>query len=298
VAPRIVTRTLLTIGFVAASVAYGSWTAERTMFDPAATRGATTALLSTATVHDLLAREIRTALQPGLRPDVNRAKLNAAINAAVSDPRFIGAFEDAIVKVDTAVVSGGDGRVTLDTDAVTTSVNDAVARTYPKLAPQVKKTKVLSVPIGAADVPHLGNTKRTVREVGDLALVIAILLIGGAVALAPERATFRRAGKRLAFLAVAPVAVFAVGPRVLAASHNGALSVSAAILQAYGHRVLFSAVLLGAVGVTIWIAAIAIPKRRGCPDGPVPRPRPAHVRRTARRVPAGEPDRLPEKLYL
>ncbi|HTD48975.1 MAG TPA: hypothetical protein VK771_00160 [Acidimicrobiia bacterium] len=297
-APKIVTRTLLTIGFLAASVAYGSWTAQRTIFDPGATRGATTALLSTPTVHDLLAREIRAALQPRLGPHVNRAKLNAAINTAVSDPRFIGAFEDAIVKVDTAVVSGGDGRVTLDTNAVTTAVNDAVTRTYPKIAPQVKHTKVLSVPIGSADLPHLGNAKRTVREVGDLALAIAILLIGGAVALAPEPATFRRTGRRVAFLAVTPVVVFAVGPRLLAASHNGALSVSAAILDAYGHRVLFSAALLGAAGVIIWILAVAIPKRRRRPDGPVPSPRPVRARPSAPRVPAAEPGGLPDKLYL
>src|SRR5579863_9225014 len=112
---------LMTIGFLAASVAYSSWTAERTIFDPQATRGATSALLSTATVHDLLAREIRTALQPGLGPDVNPAQLTAAINTAVADPKFIGAFENAIVDVNEAVVSDGPGRVTLDTNAVTTS---------------------------------------------------------------------------------------------------------------------------------------------------------------------------------
>lgn len=288
----------MTIGFLAASVAYSSWTAERTIFDPAATRGATNALLSTAAVHDLLAREIRTALQPGLGPDVNRAKLDSAINTAVADPRFIGAFEDAIVNVDAAVVSGGPGPVTLDTNAVTTSVHDAVARMYPKIAPQVKKTKVLSVPIGAADLPRLGSAKRTVREAGAFALAIAISLIGGAVALAPERATFRRAGRRVAFLAVAPVLVFVVGPRLLASSHNRALSVSAAILEAYGHRVLFSALLLAAVGVVTWAAAIAIPKPRVLPDAVVAAPRPVYVRQSAPRVPAGEPGGRPETLYL
>ena len=69
VAPKIVARVLLTLGFLAASVAYSSWTAERTILDPAATRGATHALLATPAVHDMLAREIRTALEAEPRPE-------------------------------------------------------------------------------------------------------------------------------------------------------------------------------------------------------------------------------------
>ena len=134
---------LLTIGFLAASVAYSSWIAERTIFDPAATRGATNALLTTPTVHDMLAREIRTALKSSLGPKVDNAKLTTAIDRAVDDPKFVGAFENAIVSVNQAALSGGQGRVTLDTGAVTASVNKAVARYYPAIAPQVKKSKAV-----------------------------------------------------------------------------------------------------------------------------------------------------------
>ncbi len=288
----------MTIGFLAASMAYSSWTAERTIFDPAATRGATTSLLSTPTVHDLLAREIRAALQPSLGPEANNAKLTAAINTAVADPRFIGAFEDAIVSINQAVLSDGHGRVTLDPDAVTGSVDGAVARVDPKIALQVRKTKQVSVPIGSADLPHLANVGRGVRQAGDIALAIAILLIGGALMLAPERKTFRRAGRRVACLAIPPVVVFAVGPRLLASSHNRALSVSAAILQAYGHRVLFSAAILAIVGLSTWIIAVAIPKRPARAEQAAPTLGPVYVRQTAPRVPAGEPGGLPEKLYL
>lgn len=289
---------LLTIGFLAASMAYSSWTAERTIFDPAATRGATTSLLSTPTVHDLLAREIRSALQPSLGPDVDNAKLTAAINTAVADPRFVGAFEDAIVNINQAVLSDGHGRVTLDPEAVTGSVDAAVARVDPKIALQVRKTKQVSVPIGGAALPHLGNVGRTVREAGDLALAVAIMLIGGALVLAPERKTFRRAGRRVACLAIPPVVVFGVGPRLLASSHNSALSVSAAILGAYGHRVLFSAAILAVVGISTWIIAIAMPRRQARVEVAAPTLGPVYVRQTAPRVPAGEPGGLPEKLYL
>ena len=287
----------MTIGFLLASVAYSSWTAERTIFDPAATRGATHALLSTPTVHDMLAREIRTALRSNLGPKVDNAKLTKAIDRAVEDPKFVGAFEDAIANVNEAILSDGHGRVTLDPSAVTNSINDAVARVYPQIAPQVRKTKVVSVPIGNASLPHLGHAEQNVRTVGDVSLALAILLIGGALALSPDRKTFRRAGRRVAFLAIGPVLVFAVAPRLLQSSHTSALAVTAAILRAYGHRVLFSAVILAVVGTGAWIVAVTVPKRRAAREPePAPMLRPVYVRQTPPRAQVGEP--LPEKLYL
>ena len=296
---RTVARVLMTIGFLAASVAYSSWMAERTIFDPAATRGATHALLATPTVHDLLAREIRTALRTNLGPGVDDAKLTKAIDRAVKDPKFVGAFEDAIANVNEAILSNGHGRVTLDPSAVTNSINEAVAREYPKIAPQVRKAKVVSVPIGNASLPHLGNAKQKAREIGNIALALAILLIGGALALSPDRKTFRRAGRRVAFLAIGPVLIFAVAPRLLGSSHTGALAVTAAVLRAYSHRVLFSAVVLAAVGIGTWIVAVFMPKLRAVAEpepAPAPRLQPVYVRQTAARASAGEA--LPEKLYL
>jgi hypothetical protein len=289
----------MTLGFIAASVAYSSWTAERTIFDPAATRGATNALLSTPTVHDMLAREIRTALRSSLGPTVDNAKLTKAINRAVVDPKFVGAFEDAIGNINQAILSGGHGRVTIDPNAVTSSLDAAVARDYPQIAPQVRRTKVVSVPIGSTSLPHLGNAERNVRRAGDIALALAILLIGGALALSPHRKTFRRAGRRVAFMAIGPVLVFAVAPRLLQSSSTGALAVTAAVLHAYAHRVLFSAAILAVVGTATWIIAVALPKRRDDSDQePIaaPRLRPVYVRQSAPRAPVVDP--MPEKLYL
>src|SRR3954451_23753077 len=102
---KVIARVLLTLGFLAASIGYSSWTAERTFFDPAATQGSTHALLATPAVQTMLTRELHTALAPVLaqvkatslpkRPvgkkqraantraanDATR-KLNAAIDAA------------------------------------------------------------------------------------------------------------------------------------------------------------------------------------------------------------------------
>ena len=79
------------------------------------------------------------------------------------------------------------------------------------------------MPIGNTSLPHLGNAKKKVREIGNIALAIAILMIGGALALSPDRKTFRRAGRRIAFLAIGPVLIFAVAPKLLQSSHAAAL---------------------------------------------------------------------------
>ena len=156
---------LLTLGFLAASIAYSSWTAQRTVLDPSATRGATHALLATPAVNEMLARELRTALAPALghTKAKDAAKLNAAITAAVRDPKFIAAFEDAIMQLHERLLSGGTGQVTLDPNAVTDALNRAIARVDPKAAPKAKRSQTVSVPLGATDLPHIGDIRHDAR---------------------------------------------------------------------------------------------------------------------------------------
>ena len=81
---KIIARVMLTIGFLAASISYSAWTAQRTILDPTATRGASHALLETPAVQTMLAREIRSALQPALGKGAQTPKFTAAIDAAVA----------------------------------------------------------------------------------------------------------------------------------------------------------------------------------------------------------------------
>lgn len=311
---KIIARVLLTLGFLAASVGYSSWTAQRTFFDPAATQGATHALLATPAVKSMLTREIRTALQPalaqaqGVAPkgagararaaSAAEVKLNAAIDAAVSDRQFISAFEHAITSLHEGVLSGDASQVTLDSRAVTDALNKAIARIDPKIAPKTKKLRPVSVPIGGSELPHIGDIRHNVTVVGNSAIAIAMLLIGGALLLAHDRKMFGRAGRRVAFLALPPALVFVVAPRLLESSHNSAMSVSATILRAYGHRVLFSAAILAVVGISTWLIAMAIPRRRRPEPDPPPPPGEYVASRPEPRIPSSEPVGMPETVYL
>jgi hypothetical protein len=317
---KIIARVLLTLGFLAASIGYSAWTAERTFFDPAATQGATHALLATPAVQKMLTRELHTALAPALAKikaapvpphpvgrkqraasaraanDATR-KLNAAIDAAVRDPKFVGAFEDAIMSVHEGVLSGDAGQVTLDAQAVTAALNRAIARIDPKLAPKTKHLKPASVPIGGARLPHIGAVRNNARVIGDSAIAIAVVLVGGALLLVHDRKTFRRVGRRVALLAVPPILVFLVIPRVLASRHSSAMSVSASLLDAYGRRVLFSAAILAVVGASTWLIALALPRRWSEPDAP-PEPEAPNPTLPDPRFPSHEPVKQPETAYL
>lgn len=283
---KIGARVLLAVGFLAASVSYSSWIAHRTVLDPSATRGATHALITAPAVRRSLARELHDTLAPQLGRAASDPKLRTAINAAVADPRFVRAFDDAIANIHAAILSDRSGRVTLDTRAVTGALRTAIARHDPAVARQVRSLGTVSVPLGPTNVPHLGGAARSVGRVGAAALVLALLLIGGALLLVHDHEIIGRVGRRIAVLALGPAVVFSVAPRLLDAAHGEAATVAAAVLRAYGHRVLLSAAVLAVVGVGTWIGAHVIPavrRRRQPSEPPIARPRAAP---------------LPEKLYL
>jgi hypothetical protein len=298
--PKVIARVLLVVGFLAASVGYSSWTATRTVLDPSATRSATKALLAAPAVQTMLTREIRASLQPALGTAATNPKLNTAIREAVADPRFASAFENAITTLHREILNGGNGQVTLDTAAVTNAINSAVGRVAPALAPKVADAPAVRVPIGNAQVPHLGDIGRSAHRLADTAIALAIVLIAGALVLAPDRKMFRRAGRRTAFLAIPPAVIFVIAPHLLASSHNSALVVSAAVLEAFGRRVTLSIAVLVVVGVSTWLITHAVPARHRPPA-------PSEVRSLPTRRPAppdprqpsdSATDSVPANLYL
>ena len=288
-------RVLLTLGFLAASVSYSSWVVHRTALDPSATRGATHALISQPSVRSALATQLHDALTPALGRAGADPKLRTAVNAAVADPRFVAAFADAIAELHAAILSDHSGKVTIDTQAVTASLRTAIAHHDPALSKKVRAIGTVKMPLGNdAKRPHVGGLTRAVGPVGVLAALLAILLIGAALLLVHDAKMIRRVGRRVAFLALGPVIAFAVLPRVLSARHGNSEAVGAAILRAYGHRVLFSAAVLVVIGVSTWLTAAAVPTLRR-----MYRPSAAE-QPTATSASAALPLPLPvpEKLYL
>ena len=173
-------------------------------------------------------------------------------------------------------------------------------RVDPAIALKVRKLKPVRVPLGATGMPHVGTSRGRVRLIGNTAIAIAFLLIGGALLLARDRKTVRRTGRRIAFLAIPPVLVFLLLPRLLASSHNSGLAVGAAILGAYGHRIMLSATLLAIAGISVWLIAIALPGHgtEPLPDAATPVPHGMPVPNLLAPSHASATPSVPESLYL
>ena len=116
----------------------------------------------------------------------NGPKLNAAIDRAVADPKFVAAFEDAIVSIHKRCAlrrrpdRAGDPRHARGHDG---DPRRALARIDPKIAKKARRCNRSKIPIGGKDLPHVGDAIGKVRRVGNTALAIAILLVGGALLL-------------------------------------------------------------------------------------------------------------------
>ena len=299
---KIAARVLLALGFLAASLSYSSWIVSRTALDPSATRSVARALITAPSVRATLARQLRDTLAPKLGRAAADPKLDTAFRAAVADPRFVRAFDDAIARLQASILSDQPGRITLDGRRVTGALRAAVARHDPALAKRVRTLGAVRLSLGSKQLPHVGSATHRVARVGSLAAALAILLIAGALLLVRDRAAIGRVGRRIAYLAIGPILVFVVIPRLLDANHGDASVVAASILHAYGRRVMFSAVILVVAGVSTWLIAIALPvlaRRRRSADpptgserarrsAPTPIPRPVDAPRSP----------IPEKLYL
>ncbi len=127
-----------------------------------------------------------------------------------------------------------------------------------------------------------------------------MLFVTASLILVHDRRAFGRVGRRIAYLAITPIAVFVLLPRLLAHAPGDGPQIAAALLRVYGNRILPSTVALIVVGVAIAVAAMLSPRHHlddfDAPGstssrftGPPPTPRPGRG-----------PDQptITEKLYL
>jgi hypothetical protein len=94
-----------------------------------------------------------------------------------------------------------------------------------------------------------------------LAVIAALLLITASLLLQHDRRSIARAGRRTAFVAITPIAVLVVFPRVLSHASGDAPQIGSALLRVYGDRVLPSAIGLVIAGVVVVVGAVLWPRR-------------------------------------
>ena len=280
---------LLVVGFLAAWVGYDAWIASQVVLHPNATRAAAHALLQTPAVQRGLADQLTTTLEHQLPAAAKDPHTAPAVAAAVRDPRVSAAFADTVARIHQAVITNdsphGPRTFTIDGRALTSALHDALARRDPQLAAEVERVPPLAVHIKSKDLPHLNDPRSTADVVVILAISAALLLITASLLVRHDRRSIARAGRRTAFLAITPLLVFVVLPRVLTHASGDAPQIASALLRVYGNRVLPSAIALALVGLAIVVGAIVWPRHLAEPasttaplqsyTGPTPSPSPS-----------------------
>jgi len=286
-------RALLVVGFLAAWIGYDAWIATHTVLDPGATRNAARALIAVPAVQHGLADQITAQIDRQLPTASRDPRIAPAVAAALRDPRVANAFANTIAQVHRAVLSDGDGReFTVDGRSVSLAVHDALAPSDPRAAAQIDRLPPLALDVRAGDLPHVTDPRPAAAGITLLGIAAALLLITAALLSDPTRHTTALVGRRIAYLAVTPLVLFAIVPRALEHLPGEVPDVTAVLLRAYGGRVLVSAFALAIAGVALVVGAHAWPRPVAVPP-PASRPTPPSN-------PPASPDQpaITEKLYL
>jgi hypothetical protein len=252
-------RFLMIAGFLACSLAFSAWIVTRTALDADATERAARSLLNTDAIRDEVREQLRTQVAAALDRANTDPILAAAITAALDDPRLVDAFTNAIVRAHEALLGDeGAANVVLDTSDVTRAVRDAIAKYDEDLAALLSPEDALEVDLGNENLPTLGKARGSIHVVMLLGALAGVVLIGISLALDHSRKAIGRAGRRIVYLGLWPLALFGVLPIILDAQQAGVAEVGNAFLRAYGSRVLPVSIALTVIGGAVALGALAM----------------------------------------
>jgi hypothetical protein len=297
---NVAARLLLIAAFLAAAFSYNAWIFSRTFLDLGATRSAAHTLLAAPAVQRSISDNLTQAVDDALEQQQADPQVARAVKKALRDPKVMKEFEDALVQLHRALLSGGDTTVTIDSKMLTKKVHDALAQIDPSLAAQLdEQQQPLRVDLGGKDMPHFGNVRHKAALYSVVALLFALLFGGLALKHLHDRRTIGRCGRRIAYLSFCPLVLFVVAPHFLAGSGNDGMQIAAAILQTYRGRALPSAIALIAVGAIVSLAALVWPGVRAPEPLPVGSPQEYDPRMPSPLAPAiSAAPAITEELYL
>jgi hypothetical protein len=295
-------RILLSIGFLAAMVSLDSWIATRTVMDTAATRGMAGALLANPVVQRSLGDQVAKQVDQQLGAARNDPRIKAASAQAVRDPRVRRAFSDALARAHAALLGDGKRVVVINSRVLTGAVHDALATRDPKAAAELARQKPLNVKLDLSKAPSLGHARDVARNAIWMALVAALLLVGGSLLLAHDRRAIRRLGRRIAYLAIGPLLIFEALPIFLESRTGDGPAVAAVVVRSYSSQVLPFAIALVVAGIVVVLGSFVGRRRAPNPASPSPgepfRPEPVSPYRAAFPPPPALPVPDEERLYL
>lgn len=252
---RSVARVFLFLGGLAAVVGWWAFAAQQTIFDVQATREAATGLLGAKSLQTKAVDSLTEQLTKLLPPGTDSTQVRQAATGALNDPRVTAAFADAVASIQEQLLTnnGTKQKLVVDTRAVTTAVQDALAKVDPSLAESFGK-KPVTFSFDTTGLPNLSGPKRSIPNIALIASLLAIAAWLGAILTHPDQwEAVRRIGRLITSIGVAPVLLWIVVPRVLEAFQADATQTLSPLASTYGKRLAPAAIVLLVVGIALWV---------------------------------------------
>jgi len=189
---------LVTVGLVAASLAWWSFAARFTFLDPGRSARIADVLIGQPVIRDAVAEGLGTALRQALPPGtpISADEIDGVAHKALDDPLALQALRTAIVDSHQRLVGDYGGPVHLDVAPIAAAGRDALLAARPDLAASLPEAPPLSVDLPTQHLPKLGWLSGRARELTGLAgLLAATLLALGLLAAADRPRVLQRAGR-------------------------------------------------------------------------------------------------------
>jgi hypothetical protein len=271
---------LVTLGLIAAAVAWWAYAARYTVLDSERSARIADVLVTQPVIRDAVAEGLSSALQRALPPGspVSPEEVDAVALRALDDPRAQEALRGTILNSHRRLIGEYDGPVSVDVSPIAAAGYDALMLARPDLAEDLPEAPPLSVKLPTQNLPRMGWLPERTKELSGMALFLAVALLGLGLAAASDRPkALNRTGRWAlragigwaAFGCALPYALTRVGePRLAALGAIGVATVGPMIAPAVLLVCTGIGTLLGARAWRLALAALPPAPPSGDPGRP------------------------------
>lgn len=274
---RVSTSVLVTLGLVAAAVAWWAYAARYTVLDRERSARIADVLVTQPVIRDAVAEGLSAALQRALPPGspISPAEVDAVALRALDDQRAKDSLRSTILNSHRRLIGEYEGPVSVDVSPIAAAGHDALLAARPDLAGDIPEAPPLSVQLPTQNLPEMGWLPERTKELSGLALFLAFAFLGLGLATASDRPRALERSGRWALRAGIGWAVFGWAlPYALTRAGEPRLAALGAIGVATVGPMIAPAVLLVCTGIgsllgaRAWRLALAAPPTAPLSIGP------------------------------
>ena len=253
---RGLSRILVSLALVVASLAWTGLTLQRTVFDATRSERVIAALLDNQAVREALKRQLvgtaDAALPEEVRGQITTEELNGAVATALDDPRVRTAVEHALVDSHRYVIGEMDEPPLLDTTVIDGVLRERLAAVNPSVAAALPRIEPIRIALPSAGLSPIAKARQLILDLTPLLALTAACAALAGLAISPNKPGVLR---RIGFWAVSLGAVWIVLRFALPALAEKLLGDSGVILAALAKALADG---MGGPGVVLFGVGLAL----------------------------------------